>query len=459
MSIQFTKQDDLNASLHITLAPEEYLPEYEKQLKTINKRINIPGFRPGLAPKGLVERQYGESTLYEVVNREVSKSLSEYIKENKLDVLGQPILGEQSPVIDKFTKDRTYEFIFDMGLTPAFELDFEGLGSFNLPKLNADNKMLDEETESICKRYGKYESIEKVESENDMVRLKLTELAEGGEPLEGGLQKEVPFLISFVKDEPTKQLLLAAEKNAEFKVNVFNLFNDDHKEMEHSLGISHDAVHDLAQHFIATVADITRSTPAENNEELWSKVFGAGKCQTEADFRQMLKDDLESYLNQQGEHLLEHEITDAVMQDTHIPLPDEFMKRFLIANHPDHYNAGNVDEKYAGERNGLQWQLIKEKVTEKYNLTVEEAEVRRAAEAQARALFAQYGLNTGIDDAVQRLAAKDLEKEDGYRKVYERVMSQKVVQKMKELVTITEQPMAPEDYFATIKQHNEKHHH
>lgn len=458
MSTTLTKHDDLNASIHIVLTPEEYLPEYEKQLKTINKKVAMPGFRPGHVPKALIEKNYGESTLYEIINKEVTKSLNTHITENKIDLLGQPIANEDSPVIERFAKGETFNFIFDIGLAPVFEPDFGVLGTFNLPKLQADDKMLDEETESIRKRYGKYESIPKVDTDNDIVRLTLTELAEDGSPLEGGVQKDVPFLISVVKDEPTKQLLLSAEKEMEFKVNVFNLFNDDHKEMEHALSLTHDAVHDLGQQFSAKVLDITRSTPSEMNTELWDKVFGAGKATTEEEFRALLKEDLEEYLNQQGEHILEHEVTDAVMSNIRIDLPDAFMKRFLINNHPEHYNTDNVDEKYAQEAAGLRWQLIKEKVAEKYEVKVEDREVQIASEANARAMFAQYGLNTGIEDAVRSLAKKELEKEDGYRKLFDKVLSQKVVRKMKDLVTVLEQPMQPEEYFATIKEHNEKHH-
>jgi trigger factor len=457
VNVVFNKTDELNAILNIQLEPSDYLPEYEKQLKVINKKSKIPGFRPGFVPKGMIEKMYGESVLSDVVTQTASKKLSTYLQEEKLDILGQPMASEQMPPIEAFTKDRTYDFIFDLGLTPHFEIDPSDLGPFNSIKLNADAKMVNEETEQIRKRFGKYDSVEVV-ADNDIVKLMLKELDEAGAELENGLQKEASFLVSFVKDEATKALLIGAKKEDNLTLNIFNLFNDDHKEMEQTLAISHAAIHDLNTNFSATINDITRTEPAEMNQELWDKVFGQGTCQSQEDFDTKLKADLEGYFESQGNHILEHDITDQLIAKYQVGLPDEFLKRWLKHSHPEQYTDETADEKYAKESNGLRWQLIIEKIQAKYEIQVENEEVREEAYINTRRMFAQYGMAQGVDHLIEDMVKKQLEKEDYFRNMFHNAQNKKVMAKLRELVPVTEQRLDSEEFFNAVRQHNEKHH-
>ncbi|MBI3235944.1 MAG: trigger factor family protein, partial [Bacteroidetes bacterium] len=186
MKTQFNKLDELNATLNLTIEPEDFLPEYEKQIKQINKGSKIPGFRPGHVPKSMIEQKYGQSVLVESVLNIANEKVNQYVKEEKLDILGYPLSNENQPKIDVFTKEQSYEFIFDIGLTPKVDLDLSKMPSFEKMVLSPSVTMINDEIEHICRQFGKQEPAETVVA-GDSLMITLTELNEEGEALEGGL--------------------------------------------------------------------------------------------------------------------------------------------------------------------------------------------------------------------------------------------------------------------------------
>lgn len=458
MKIEFNKTDALNATLHLTIEPTDFLPEYEKQIKQINKTAKFPGFRPGHVPKSMIEKRFGDQLLVESVLNMANEQVNQYVRDEKLDILGYPLSSDKQAQIDTFTKDRSYEFVFDLGLTPQIELKLENLPSFEKMVLKPTDQMIDEEIGHILRQLGSTEETDGPAADADSVTVKLAELNENGEPLEGGLNTTTRVLISVLKDEPTKQLFVGASKGESFKVNVFNLFNNDHNEMQHALNIPHDAVHDLGQSFLTTIESVTKVVAAESNEETWNRAFGPETCKSEDDFRTEVAKMLTNMYEGNTQHILEHDVTDSLLETHQIELPDEFMKRWLMQAHNKEYNAENIESRYGLERKGLQWQLIREKIEEQFDLKLEQEDLEQAAFHRIYDLFRQVGLNNAPYEQIQSFAADRLKDEKFVKEIAPGAMQQKVIKAVLSKLNIQTVELAHEELVARIQTHNAKHH-
>ncbi len=458
MKTQLNKTDELNASLHLTIEPEDFLPEYEKQIKQINKTTKMPGFRPGHIPKSMIEKKFGDQVLVESVLNIANDKVNSYVKEEKLDILGYPLSSENQAQIDVFTKDKSYEFIFDLGFTPKIELNLEGLQTFEKMVLKPSDTMINEEIEHVCRQFGNQESTD-MAVEGDSVLILLNELNENNEVIEGGVSsKSTRILINTIKDEPTKQLFLTTKKGDECKVAIKNLFNDDHNEMMHALNISHDAVHDLSANFSAKIEEITHIQPAENNQELWDKAFGEGTCKSEEDFRNEIGKMLTNMYEANTQHILEHDVTDTLINNTNITLPDEFMKRWLIQAHPKEYTTENVESKYGVERKGLQWQLIREKIEERFAVEINNDDLELAAFMKIRDLFAQVGMPNAPYEQIKGFAMDRMKDEKFVKEIAPMAMQQKVMSALISNLQVNQVEYNHEELIEKIKAHNAKHH-
>jgi len=459
VNVELIKHDDLNATIKVSIAPADYMPEYEKSLKQYAKNMNVPGFRPGQAPKSMVEKRFGDSLFSDTLNVLLEKAVTGQLKENELDILGKPLENENQPSHHAFAKDIEYNFMIDLGLSPKFELNFDELGGMELVKINIDQKMLDDETKQLQRRFGKHDQVENA-GDTDLVYVTLTELDENGEVLEGGVAKATSIGLEFMKHEPTKQQLLEAKVGEDFVVNVFNLFNDDIAEMHHALDIPEAAVNDLNKNFKANISQIYHMELAAFDQGLWDKVFGEGTCSGEADFYEKLKLDLEGYYNSQGRHLFEHALVDKVIESHQIPLPETFLKRWMQREFPDQYNSETIDHKFDNEKVGLRWQLIKEKIQKDNDIKVEPEEVKQYMTTEMRMQLVRSGMSNieMFEGYIQQAVEKSMTEQDKYYSTHQKVMGDKVVRKLGELVTVKETILPPDVFFDTIKKHNEEHH-
>lgn len=459
MNVELIQHDELNATIKVSLAPTDYLPEYEKTLKHYAKTMNVPGFRPGQAPKSMVEKRFGDSLLSDTLTSLLDKAVSSELQEKQLDILGKPLENEDQPKFQSFAKDIEYNFMIDLGLAPKFDIDFAKLGTFEVIKIDVDQKMLDDETEQLRRRFGKHDQVEKA-AEKDLVYINLTELDENNEVLEGGLNKTTSIGLEFVKHEPTKQQLMDANKGEDFVVNIFNLFNDDVHEMHHALEIPEAAINDLNKNFKANISQIYHMENAEFGQELWDKVFGPGSCDSAESFYEKLKLDLENYHNSQGRHLFEHALVDKVIDTHQLPLPEAFLKRWMQREFPNDYNSETIDGKFENEKVGLRWQLIKEKVQKEHDIKAEPEEVKGYMSTEMRMQLVRSGLSNieMFESYIQQAVEKSMSDQNQYYNTYQKVIGDKVVKKLGELVQVKQTILAPDAFFDEIKKHNEEHH-
>lgn len=458
MNVTFEKKDALNGTISVNITTEDYLPTYEKKLKDYGKKANIPGFRAGHAPKGMIEKMVGNSLLLEEVNALASKGLFDYIDEHKLNILGQPILTEDTK-IDELSKTANYTFNFDLGLTPEIELNISKADVYTKYSATVSDAMIDDEIERMKKRFGNLTDVEVV-GENDMIYVSLSEMGEGSEALEGGVNADsVPVAINTIKDETLRNELIGKNKGESLHVNVFTLFNHDEAEMGHALGIQKQTVADLSQVFKLTLKEVKHTETAELNQDFFDKLYGKDVISSEVELRDKIKAELSAYFDQQAQHLLEHELFDSLVAKHNIELPDAFLKRWLLDRYNDKFNADNIDTAYIPEANYLRNHILEEKIMLANEIKVEESEIRDAAFDYTRQMFGAYG-NQGLsDELLMSIVEPQLKKDDFRSRMINMAVRQKVNNWLLNTIQIDVKEVSSEEFYKIMEAHNHQHHH
>ncbi len=458
MNTTLNKKDALNGTITVTIEANDYIAGIDKKINDYRKKANIPGFRVGHAPKSMIEKMMGPNMLLEEINNVASKGLFDFIEENKINILGQPVLNEET-LIEKLEKGQDYTFKFDIGLAPEFELNISSSDIFTKYKVKVDEKEIDKDVENLRKRSGKLEDVD-IAQNNDMVYLKLTELDGEGNILEGGVHADsVPMLTSSIKSEATKTLLIGIQKGTEKTVNIFSLFDNDESEMSHALGIQKATVVDLNHNFKMLVNEIKRTTLADINQELFDANFGKDNITTEEEMRERIAKEISGYFDAQAEHLLEHGMTDAIVAKHNITLPDAFLQRWLKDRYSDKFNDENMIEAYKPEANYLRNHLLEEKILQNNNIKVEEEDIRAAAIEYTKSMFGQYGMGSQInDELIMSMVEPSLKKDDYRSKMINSAVKKKVNTFIKSQITIDEKEISLDEFNKIVEEHNHLHH-
>lgn len=458
MDAKFAKTDDLNAKLSITLTPEDYRPAIEKELKELQRKVSMPGFRPGKAPMGIVQKNYGRSVKVDEVNRLASQYLFDYLRDNNIEILGQPLMSDTEESKINFDADEDFVFAFDLGLMPDFEINIGTQDVLTLYKIKVDEKMIDEEIANVQKRYAEISDVD-VAEEKDVIYADVTELDEAGQPLEGGIaNRRVSLTAELVTNEELKKQLVGIAKDTELKVNIFDLFNGNETVIGNALGIPKEGVNDLNPTFDMKVVEIKRYIDAEINQELFDKMFGAGVVTTVEDFRQKVEAELGFYFENEANHHLEHEISHLITDKHTFDLPDTFLKRWLMDTQNKTYNADNIESKYTAEKAGLRYSLVRDKFERLHNLEATPEEIEKASLGYTFNLFNQYGMYNPDPSTVKAFSDEQLKKDDYRNRMAEIAINRAVIATVKGMVTIEEKEVGTEEFYKIINEHNHAHH-
>lgn len=457
MNVTFEKKDALNGTIAVNLSSADYAPELDQKIKAYQKKSNIPGFRPGAAPKSMIEKMFGTSLLLEAVNAAASKGLFDYIDSEKLNILGQPVLTDDSK-IEQLTKTADYTFKFDIGLAPEIELAVSEKDVFTKYEVTITDAMLNDEIDRMQRRFGTLTEEESV-TDNDIIYTKMVELDENGNPVEGGVQNDsVPVLISSIKNDGIKNELLTKTKGATIDVNVFDLFDGNATEISHALGINKLTVNDIGKNFSLTINEIKRNSLAELNQELFDKAYSDGSVHSIEDLKARLTTELQAYFGGQADHLFEHEMLDTLVAKQNIQLPDAFLKRWLIDRHADKFTPENVDQNYEQEATYLRNHIFEEKVLSTAGAKVEESDIKAAAMNYTRSMFGAYATTGLNEEMLESIVGPSLQKDDYRSRMINLAVSQKVREVLKTKVTVKTAQVSADDFFKIVAEHNEKHH-
>lgn len=458
--VSLQKKDNLNAILTIQLTPNDYRPKIEDQLKDYRKKANIPGFRKGMAPMGIVKKMVGKAIFVDEINKLASDSLYNYLKENDIDILGEPLPSNELNAEIDFDQEGDFTFHFDLGLAPEFELSFSAKDKLIRYDIEPNQKDLDEEIENLLRRYGKLTKIDAAEDGKDSITGLLTELDENGHPLEGGVAgKSATVLLEMIEDPETRQNITGKSTGTTLNVDIFKLFNNNEGVISSSTEIPKEGVQDLGPMFSFEITEIKRFSPAEENQDLYDKVFGPGEVTDSESFRQKVKESMSMYFQSEAEHHLDHMIQHLIMDNHGFALPDDFLKRWLKQSYADQYNDDNIDEKFSSEANGLKMQLITEKLVKTYNIEISRQELDQTSMGYTAQMLRQYGISNPDPQLIASFEKKNREDKSYMTRIRDMVINGKMYEKIKELITIETTKINSGDFYDMIKKHNEKHNH
>ncbi len=422
MNITRKNIDALNAVLTLSVAKDDYAPKVEKLLKNYQKNAVIPGFRKGAVPYKMIEKQYGKAVLLEEVNKIIQEELNNYLKEEKIDILGNPLPVAQ----DNFNWDADdFQFEFELGLTPQFDINIEEIKNVTQYKIIADDKLLEEQVARIQKQYGKMASKDVFEKGNDVSGTFANE--------EKGIDAPAQFSCDIFKSKDTEKLFIGKKVGDVITLKTKGLFDDDHQLMDY-LKIGHDDVHGLDIEVNFTINGITETEPAELTQELFDKLFGEGKVSSVEEIKQNIKEDAERQFEGQSNQKFLNDVVDELLKNTQFELPSTFLKKWIQTVGETPLTPEQAEEEFEKSEKGLRYQLIEGKVMSENNLQITFDELKEFTAEMIKKQMAQFGQMNPTDEDVQGIVARVISNQDEVKRLSDQVMSEKMLNLYKEKV-------------------------
>jgi len=436
--------DQNNATLTLSIVKSDYAEKVDQSLRTYRKKANIPGFRPGMVPVGLIRKMYGKAVIAEEINKIVSDELFGYVRENKINMLGEPIPNESHQQPIDFDANEDFEFIFDLGIAPDFTVELSKNDKVQSYSIAVSDEMINNQVAAYTSRYGKYVQ-EDIVAEKDMVKGEILEMADGKVNESGHKISDAVLTPSYMKDEAQKAKFVGAAKGDIIVFNPKNAFENE-AEISSLLKISKDEAKNISADFQIKIEGITRYYDAEINQELFDKVYGEGVVNSEEEFRAKIKANILETLSGDSDYKFGQDAREMLIAKfDYLTFPDEFLKRWLLATN-ENLTKETLEEDFPKMIADLKWQLIKDKLTKSNELKVEVEDVNAYARKIAAAQFAQYGMVGMGDDILDNYAKDMLKKEDTVKGIVERVAENKIFEIIKKGVSLDIKDVTIEEF-------------
>lgn len=453
MNISFENSDKVNGLLTITVEEADFNASVEKTLKDYRKKANIPGFRPGQAPMGLIKRQFGASVRYDAVNKFVGEQLYKYIQDNNIQMLGEPLPSAKQETPADIEKPAPYTFVFDIAVAPEINMTLDGRNKIDYYTIKADDKLINEQIEMYQSRAGKYEKAEEYNAElNDMLKGDLRELDAEGNTKEDGITVEGAVLMpSYIKVDEQKNLFNNAKPGDIITFNPRKAYPEGEAEISALLKIDREVAKDLESNFSFQITEIQRFVKAELNQELFDQVFGEGTVKSEDEFRAKIAEGLKPQLEANSDYKFMLDVrTYCENKVGELTWPDELLKRIMLLNNKDK-GEDFVEKNYAESIKQLEWHLIKEQLVKANEIKIEDADVKAAAVEMARMQFAQYGMTNVPDEYVENYANELLKKREAVDNFVERAIDVKLAAALKNTVTLNNKEVTLDEFNDMMK--------
>lgn len=452
MNILFENPDKVNGLMTVTVEEADFKDDVEKTLKDYRKKANFPGFRPGMVPMGLIKKQFGASVKMDTLNKFVGEKIYTYIKDNKIQMLGEPLPSEKQEPVD-IEKDGPYTFMFDIAVAPEFKIELNGDTKLAYYNIKADDKLIDQQVDMFASQLGSYEKADSYDGEQrDMLKGDLRELDADGNTKEGGITVDGAVMMpEYIKVEDQKKLFDNAKPGDIIAFNPRKAYPDNDAEVASLLKIDREAVKSMDSDFSYQVIEINRFKKAEVNQEMFDHVFGKDAVKSEEEFRARIAEGLKPQLQANSDYKFLIDVRkyaeDAVGELT---FPDALLKRVMLLNNKDK-GEEYVEKNYDESIRQLKWHLIKEQLVAANNIKVEDADVKAAAKEAARMQFAQYGMNNVPDEYLDNYAGEMLKKRDSAAGFVDSAVENKLVQALKGVVTLDEKTVTLDEFNELMK--------
>ena len=447
MNIQFEAPDKVNGLMTITLETADYQPEVEKTLKDYRKRAQIPGFRPGQAPMGMIKRQFGTNVKVDVINRMLGEKLYAYIQDNKIHMLGEPLPSDKQQQLD-FEGDKPLEFKFDIAVAPEFEAKLSGKDKVPFYNIAVDDKLIDQQVEMYQSRAGQYEKVENFNpEERDMLKGDLRELDADGNVKEGGIEvADAVLMPQYMKVDDQKKLFEGSKLGDIITWNPRKAYPESDVEVSSLLKIQKEEVKDHEGDFTYQITEISRFKKAEVNQTLFDQTFGEGTVKDEKEFRQKIADQINQQFKADSDYKFLLDVRAHMEKKVgKLEFPEALLKRVMLNNNKDK-GADFVEKNFDASIKELAWHLIKEQLVSAQGIKVEDADLKETAKEAARAQFAQYGMSNIPDEYLENYAQEMLKKRENVDGLVDRAVDVKLTAALKNVVKLDEKEISLEDF-------------
>ena len=443
MNISLQNVDKVSALLTVKIEKADYQEKVEKTLKTLRQRANMPGFRKGMVPMGLIKKQYGTSVLVEEIDKLMQEKVGEYIRENKVNMLGAPLPKENNA---NFSTDENFEFSFDIALAPEFELALSSSDSIDYYDIDVTDDMVEQQVKLYTQRTAKYDKVDEYQ-ENDMLKGLLAELDENGNTKEGGVQVEGAVMMpAYMKNDEQKAVFNGAKTNTVLVFNPSVAFDNNEAELASLLKVKKEDVANYKGNFSFQIEEITRMIPGELNQELFDQVLGEGKAHSEEEFRAQIKEVIKKQFEADSDYKFLLDVRTYTMGKVgKLEFADELMKRIMFENNKEK-GEEFVNENYDKSLEELTWHLIKEKLVAANGIKVEQADINNMAKEATRAQFAQYGMINVPDELLENYSKEMLKKRESVEALVNRAVEAKLSEALKGQVTLNHKAISAEDF-------------
>ena len=445
MNISFESADKINGLLTITIEKADYEEKVEKQLKEYRKKAQVPGFRPGMVPMGLIKKQYGTAVKVEEVNRLLGEKLYDYVRENKIRMLGEPLPNEEKQQPQDLQGDGPFTFVFDIAVAPEFKAELTGKDKIDYYNITVDDKLVDDQVQMYASQAGEFVEAQEW-SGNDTLKGDLRQLDASGNTLEGGITTEGGMIMpSYIKGEEEKKKFEGAKPGDIITFNPKKAYPDNDAEVAALLKVEKDLVKDLESDFSFQITEIRHFQPAAVDEKLFEKVFGE-EVKTEADFRARIADTIKPQLQSNSDYKFMIDVRKYVEKKVgELTLPEALLKRVMLNNNKDK-GEEFVEKNFQASIDELKWHLMKEQLVEANNIKVEEEDLKQVAKEAIRVQFAQYGMSNVPEDVLENYAAEQLKKRENIDNFVDRAVEVKLTAALKQVVKLNTKDITLDEF-------------
>ena len=434
--------DTLNAEITISVTPTDYETRVSEGIKKVQKQANMPGFRPGKVPTGIIKKQYGTQILVDEINKLLNDNLNKYIEENKIEILGNPLPKDRTSV--DFNKQTDFEFVYQLGLAPDFNVNLDSKNTFTYKTVKVDDELIEKYLKDIRRNYGKPTSPD-IAEEKDVVFVDINELDETGTIKPGGIFKSTSVSYERTKNETAKAKLLGVKKDDKIIININDLY-ETALDKSVSLGIDKELAETTTCDLQLTVKNISRLEDAELNQDLFDKVYGEGKITSEEEFKNKIREELGLMFNADSEKFLRTEVENKLVEKTNLQLPDTFLKKWLAAANEKPITQEEIEKDYPNYSKAMQWRLIENKIIKDNNLKVGGDEAKEEAKNFIKSEYARYG-QVPTEDDLEKISKDLLSKEKEAQRIFENLYSKKVLGLIREKCTLDTKEVSYDEFF------------
>ncbi len=420
MNITKKNVDALNAVVKVDIVADDYQEKVAKVLTDYRKKADIPGFRKGHVPMGMIKKQYGQSVMIDEVNKLIQDSLNKFLTEEKLDILGNPL----PRVNEDFNWDAdTFTFEFELGLAPEFKVDLSAKNKVKQYNIVATDELIDEEVKNIQTRYGKMSALETATADANVTSTFVNE--------DANINKKSSFLVSDLKGKTNEKKVIGVAVGDVIELSTKKLFQDENK-LQHILGIDKEVADSLDVKVTVTIEEITKTDPADLDKELFDKLFTDGSVTTVTQLREKIKEDAEKQFAQQGDQQLLNAVQEYLIENTKFDLPAEFLKKWLATAGEKELTTEEAAAEYEKSEKGLRYQLIESKIMKDNDIKLDYKELVDYAKGFIRQQMAQFGNMNPEEKELDDIAGRILQNQDEAQKLQGQLISQKLLAFFKE---------------------------